>query len=93
MAASSGTEVSSGNTKNKTWLEQFGGLVLDVARVKYVDSETARDDNNIPDQNDLIYRNNSSQTSTGTKSMTQTLVMGGVVLIVGVVLLKVAKVI
>lgn len=92
MAASSGTEVSSGNTKNKSWLEQFGGLVIDYTRARYVDSELAKDDNNIPDQNDLIYRNNSSQTSTGTKSMAQTLIMGGVVLILGVVVLKVAKV-
>ena len=88
MAASSGTDVSSGNTKSKTWLESVGNLALDFARVKYIDSETARDDNNIADRNDLIYRNNSTQNSMGTSALPQTLILGLVALVVGIVVVR-----
>ena len=88
MAASSGSEVSSGNTKSQSWLEQAGKLVIDYTRARYVDSELAKDDNNIPDQNDLIHRNNSSMNSTGVNTLPQTLILGLVALVVGIVVVK-----
>lgn len=55
MAMTEGTAVSSGNTGGGLFgsIAKLGELYIDYTRAKNLDVETARDDDNIPDQVDL----------------------------------------
>ena len=97
MAASTGTDVSSGNTQSA--FDKLTSLVLDYARVKHIDNEVYRDGRNVPDRNDLIHGYSTGQDQFGGVYSaaggvnTKSLVVGGVLILAGIVTLKLLKVI
>lgn len=102
MASSEGSEVSSGNTQQPGgFLAGLGSLVIDYGRARYIDSERRADDDNIPDQNDLIHGTATAaarDSQGGAVQQTvfginpQQLLVGSALLLVSMVVLKALKV-